>query len=211
MLASGDVGRICHWCQCFPMCHCYPCCRTAAAIPQPRCDSDQCSRRDFHRHSRCHLKFHARSIRCFQSIRSSFRSSRWTHSTRSFHSGFCSNPIPTEIHFLNASHFPSFRNRSCLLTLMIPMILSRSGCSCHSPYVLPPCPGALITQQHLCEALPSLSIKKASLTPFFVFLPGVTETYCRVFANGHNSRPTQLFDTNKLYGSQYIDRNEHSQ
>jgi hypothetical protein len=68
------------------------------------------------------------------------------------------------------------------------MSLSHSGCSCRSPYVLPPCPGALITQQHLCEALPSLPTKKASFTPFLFFSRGVTETYCRVFDNEHNSR-----------------------
>jgi hypothetical protein len=41
------------------------------------------------------------------------------------------------------------------------MILSHSGCSCRSPYILPPCSGALITQQHLCEALPSLRDEKS--------------------------------------------------
>jgi hypothetical protein len=49
------------------------------------------------------------------------------------------------------------------------MILSHSGCSCRSPYILPPCSGALITQQHLCEALPSLRDEKSKSYAISVF------------------------------------------
>lgn len=154
-------------------------------FPIPNYQRVRNSRRDFHRRSRCRLKFHARLIRCcFRSIRWSFQGRRW----------ICSIPIrtvsrcPAEIRFLSASHCSSFRNHSFRLNSMSVMILSHSGCSCRSPYILPPCSGALITQQHLCEALPSLRDEKSKSYAISVFFARSYGTVLQtVFVSEHNS------------------------
>ena len=136
-------------------------------------------------------------LRCCCSIRfcQEFRSTRSIRSTRGFrHRIPCLNPgscrerhwkrlsirsnrsfRPSRSCFsiLNASHSrcsPIRSFHSIHSSFRMSLMNSDHSCSGRSPYVLPPCSGALITQTHLCGAMPPLRRKKATFTPFVFFV-----------------------------------------